>query len=261
MDGISNFRLWEAFLLPYDRLPAQYKEGTKVKVGFVVTGVEHKIENQTWVSNIRANMINVPSQETKPSGALIREKQERKLDITDTPELTGQLLEDAVKFVKSFEGLANAKPWTGGSPSYIRRPTRDTKVYAYKDTGGIPTIGWGSTYYDTAGKNKVKEGDVITVEDAEKLIRMEVGAKLKALQKKSKVQLTNGQAIAFLSLAYNCGDTGMTTSQAWQGIQSGRTDYQALAKTIVGFKVHDRKGNLLNGLIKRRKEEAQMFLA
>jgi lysozyme len=260
MDGISNFRLWEAFLLPYDRLPAQYKEGTKVKVGFVVTGVEHKIENQTWISNIRANMINVPSQETKASGALIREKQERKLEIGDTPELTGQLLEDAVKYVKGFEGLANAKPFNG-TISYVRKPTRDTKVYAYKDSGGVWTIGWGSCYYDTAGKNQVKEGDVITVEDAEKLIRMEVAAKLKALQKKSKVQLTNGQTIAFLSLAYNCGDSGMTECEAWRGLQRGRTDYEALAKTIVSFKLHDKKGNLVKGLIRRRKEEAQMFLA
>lgn len=69
LDGISGIKLYQAFILPLDRLPAQYKEGNATRIGFTIAGLSHTIENQQWVTSIRAMMINIPKQTGRVSGS------------------------------------------------------------------------------------------------------------------------------------------------------------------------------------------------
>jgi hypothetical protein len=69
LDGISGIKLYEAFILPLDRLPAQYKEGNSTRIGFTVAGLSHTIDNQQWVTTVRAMMINIPKQTGRVSGS------------------------------------------------------------------------------------------------------------------------------------------------------------------------------------------------
>jgi hypothetical protein len=68
LDGLSGIKLYQAFKLPIDRLPAQYKEGSKTRIGFTIAGISHAIDNQQWVTSIRAMMINIPAQKGRTSG-------------------------------------------------------------------------------------------------------------------------------------------------------------------------------------------------
>jgi len=74
MDGISTMKLREGFVIPADRLPSQYKNGSVVKVGFVISKLDHEISNNRWVTKVTAQMVNIPKQNTLNSGYTISQK-------------------------------------------------------------------------------------------------------------------------------------------------------------------------------------------
>ena len=84
-----------------------------------------------------------------------------------------------------------------------------TKIYAYPDSRGIPTIGWGATFYDgiTSGTKSVKLGDSITKENADKILANNIGI----LAEKYSIEIANWskmspqQQSAILSIGYNAG--------------------------------------------------------
>ena len=61
MDGIGGIPLFQAFTVPANRLPAQYLNKGKPRVGFTVAGLTHTIENNQWTTAIRGLMINLPN--------------------------------------------------------------------------------------------------------------------------------------------------------------------------------------------------------
>ena len=84
-----------------------------------------------------------------------------------------------------------------------------TKIYAYPDSRGIPTIGWGATFYDgiTSGTKSVKLGDSITKENADKILANNI----RILAEKYSKEIANWskmspqQQSAILSIGYNAG--------------------------------------------------------
>lgn len=83
MAGISNIITREGFVIPPDRLPAQYKVGNKVRVGFVIADLTQTIQGQTWNTTIRGQMVNLPgNQVAQKSGTYIITK-------TTTPTAIG----------------------------------------------------------------------------------------------------------------------------------------------------------------------------
>lgn len=61
-DGISGFSMGHAFLLPQEILPRTYAQTIKTGndesiIGFVVTGLTHTLSNNTWLTDVKANMI------------------------------------------------------------------------------------------------------------------------------------------------------------------------------------------------------------
>jgi GH24 family phage-related lysozyme (muramidase) len=88
--------------------------------------------------------------------------------------------------LKNIEGLSSLsknsndyiKP--GGTSSKSRTPwskvKSNTPIYSYLDSEGHPTIGWGSTFYDSVfnGNKKVKMGDVIDKSRADNVFKSQV---------------------------------------------------------------------------------------
>ena len=78
------------------------------------------------------------------------------------------------------------------------------ELKAYKRKGDVWTIGYGSTYYKN--NTRVKQGDVITKEQAEELLLYKIEKEyLPQLKSVVKVALTDNQQSALLSLLYNIG--------------------------------------------------------
>lgn len=60
MKGIGGIKIGQAFKIPDQFLPKRYKGN----VAFIVTGVEHSISSNRWVTNIKSQMIVTPSYTT-----------------------------------------------------------------------------------------------------------------------------------------------------------------------------------------------------
>lgn len=129
---------------------------------------------------------------------------------------------------------------------------------AYKDPGskdGLPiTIGWGSTS-DLFGR-PIKLGAVWSRETADAKFAQDLakfeGGVLHAL---NGAPTTQGQFDAMVSLAYNIGVGAFSKSTLVKKHVAG--DYTGAKAAFASWKYND--GRAMNGLIKRRAAEAEMY--
>lgn len=134
------------------------------------------------------------------------------------------------------------------------------KLTSYKDPGsknGLPiTCGWGTTVDENGGP--IPLGAVWTKEKADRLFARDL-AKVEAAVSKliGSTPTTQGQYDALCSLAYNigAGDGGLKTSTLLRMHNNG--DY-AGAKGQFGRWVYN-DGKKLNGLVRRRASEAELY--
>jgi len=123
------------------------------------------------------------------------------------------------------------------------------KLQAYLCPSGIPTIGMGNTFYKNG--SKIKLGDKITQQQAEELL-MDLLPQFEAIVNKNiKIDLTQYQFDALVSFVWNCGKSEtlfkLVNNQSKDLKQWWETHY-----TTGG-------GKVLQGLVNRRKAEAQLF--
>lgn len=124
---------------------------------------------------------------------------------------------------------------------------------AYLCPAKVPTIGWGSTMYDNG--EPVKIGDVISKDRAEELINYEVNhvaRKLNALE----LGLNQNQFDAIVSFVYNIGITAFRKSTILRLISANPNDVEIAVQ--FGRWVYG-GGKMLPGLIKRRKDEMELY--
>lgn len=139
-----------------------------------------------------------------------------------------------IEIIKKFEGL---------------------KLKAYKCPVGIPTIGYGATFY--ANKQFVKMGDVITKTQAEELLLMLVSDFAKKVDILVKgINLKQNQFDALVSFAYNVGPANLANSTLLKKLKVNPNDESIEDE----FKKWNKAGGeVLAGLTKRRNEEWELF--
>ena len=147
-----------------------------------------------------------------------------------------------IDIIKKFEGL---------------------KLKAYLCPSGIPTIGYGTTVYPD-GK-KVKLGDNITIQQANEYFAHHINNQIVPQLEKIPTwyKLNNNQKKAIISFAYNLGEYFYNSSnfnsisqllnqpELW----SNKTE----VKRVFGLYIKG-DGKILEGLVTRRKAEADLFL-
>jgi lysozyme len=137
---------------------------------------------------------------------------------------------EGIKLIKFFEGC---------------------RLSAYKCPAGIPTIGYGNTFYKD-GK-KVAIGDKITQQQAEELLA-DLLPKYEAIVNKNvKVPVNQNQFDALVSFTWNTGG-----SQTLFKMINDKKDINTIAQWL---KTHYTTGGgkVLQGLINRRNAEAELF--
>ena len=126
---------------------------------------------------------------------------------------------------------------------------RDT---AYLCPAGVWTIGYGHTH-------DVKEGDTISQDKAEALLREEVAAKYEPIVTANTegLELTQGQFDALVSFVYNVGAYNFETSHLLTYLKAG--DIDAAAAQFERW--NKAGGKVLDGLTARRAAERELFLS
>jgi lysozyme len=123
------------------------------------------------------------------------------------------------------------------------------KLTAYLCPANIVTIGYGNTFYKDG--SKIKLGDKITQQQAEDLL-MDLLPQFEAIVNKNiKIDLTQYQFDALVSFAWNCGKS----ETLFRLVNSKSKDLKEWWQThyTTGG------GKVLQGLVNRRKEEAEVF--
>lgn len=118
---------------------------------------------------------------------------------------------------------------------------------AYKDTGGVWTIGFGET-------KDVKPGETITPQRALIQLQNSIDVHAAGVSNCITVPLYQREFDAFVDLAYNVGVNAFCGSPIAKKANAG--DYTGACKAIEGWYVYDRAGHKLPGLVRRRHEES-----
>ena len=144
-----------------------------------------------------------------------------------TKSIIGVLLLISVDLIKDSEGF------------------RET---AYKCPAGKWTIGYGSTFYQD--KTPVQEGDIITRDEADKLLHWYCDTQIKY----PREDLDDDQKSALCSLIYNIGQRAFDKSKCKRAIVN--SDWQ---EAYNQWDWVTAKGKVLPGLVIRREKEKKLF--
>ena len=137
------------------------------------------------------------------------------------------------------------------------------RLEAYKDSAGVPTIGFGTIMYPD-GK-RVKMGDTITPVYADACLRWEVDNKTKSVAAfVSNVVLTQNQFDALVSFAYNLGVGALQKSTLLKKVIKDPNDTTIRDEFMKWNKVTDpvTKNKIpVRGLTRRRQAEADLYFS
>lgn len=126
------------------------------------------------------------------------------------------------------------------------------KLTAYKCSAGVNTIGFGNTYYKNG--NKVKIGDKITQDEANKLFLDLLPKYEKTVLDAIKVPLTQNQFDALVSFCWNCGSSKTLFKMINEKFSEMNIVNWWCTHYVLGG------GKVLNGLVRRRKAESVLFI-
>lgn len=142
-----------------------------------------------------------------------------------------QINEAGLKIVKGFESL---------------------ELTAYRCPAGKMTIGYGHVI--TTGEVFARR---ITTELAESVLRRDLSIAEQAVTRFVKVDITDNQFSALVSFTFNCGVEALRRSTLLRKLNAGDAAGASneFSKWIRGG------GRILNGLVRRRQAEQQLFLS
>lgn len=142
----------------------------------------------------------------------------------------------------SQAGLELIKKWEG------------LRLKAYKDVGGVWTIGYGHT--SAAGDPHVSRGMRITAERAEDILKHDLRRYESFVEQNVIVALNDCQFAALVSFCYNVGEQAFLRSNLLRKLNEG--DYACVPLELQKWnKVH---GVLVEGLSNRRCAEAGLWV-
>ena len=126
---------------------------------------------------------------------------------------------------------------------------------SYLCSAGVPTIGYGATYYHDG--SKVKLGQTITRDQANQLLKdhlKEFEGSVIGLLNTTKVN--QNQFDALVSFCFNLGAANLAKSQLLRFIKANPNDPKIAAEFA---KWNRAGGEVSTGLVRRRKKEAQLY--
>jgi lysozyme len=158
----------------------------------------------------------------------------------------------------SEAGIDLIKKWEGCHDVL----TNPGKITAYLCPASIPTIGFGSTRMldgrPVRYSDSVKDREVITMTEAEQLLAHEISEVCEpTIERLCRVPLAQCQYDALSSFIFNVGAGAFADSTLLRLLNLG--DYQGAADQLLRWITGG--GRILEGLVRRRREERAMFIS
>lgn len=138
-----------------------------------------------------------------------------------------KISEEGIALIKKFEGC---------------------KLEAYLDAVDVPTIAYGRT-------KDVKIGDICTQQQAEDWLEEELVEYAGYVEKAVTVPLEQNQFDALVSWTYNLGPSNLNRSTALKLLNM--SEYDGVPAQLKRW--NKAGGKVLDGLVRRREAEAEMF--
>lgn len=143
----------------------------------------------------------------------------------------------------SDKGLALIKSFEG----FSARP--------YLCPAGVPTIGYGATYYPD-GRRVTMQDRPVSESDASAMLRSMLASYEAGIARYVQVPLTQGQYDALVSFAYNLGLSALKSSTLLRLVNA--RDWRGAAAQFARW--NRAGGKVLPGLTRRREAERLLFL-
>jgi lysozyme len=129
------------------------------------------------------------------------------------------------------------------------------KLKAYLCPAGIPTIGYGNTYYPN-GKKVTLQDEPITQSIADKLLESLMPPYEKAVDSFCRDDINQNQFDALVSFAYNLGVGNLQKSTLIKKVNLNPIDVTIADEFL---KWNKSNGTVLKGLTTRRQAEADLY--
>jgi GH24 family phage-related lysozyme (muramidase) len=217
-----------------------------------ITVVE-TVESATWVTSNGDPVVDRNGDPVK-SGSPPVKKVSPPNPLIKKPTSALKPSEDCFNSIREEEAFSSI---VEGKNKFIRidkfnKLADNSTIYPYKDTKGIWTIGWGSTYLKNGTSVPVTESTRLTKSEADALMKDTVNNFFgPQIQKKLRAPVTQSMFDALVSMAYNSGVAGMTSSAVFSAVNSG--NYEEAAGLINVFKTNG------GSLSARRSRERALF--
>jgi lysozyme len=127
------------------------------------------------------------------------------------------------------------------------------RAIAYICPAGVPTIGYGTTRINGS---RVKEGMKITSDEAEVFLEQDLKVFEDAINHNVLVEINQNQFDALVSFVYNVGIANFKKSTLLKKLNKG--DYEEASNQLLRWTRAG--GKVLNGLVRRREAEKELFL-
>lgn len=125
----------------------------------------------------------------------------------------------------------------------------------YLCSAGVPTIGYGSTYYEDGTKVTIKDAS-ITEQRATTLLKNLVSSYEKSVDSFTRDDVTQYQFDALVCFAYNVGVSALKSSTLLKLVNTNPADPEIRTQFMRWNKAN---GKALKGLTRRREAEANLY--
>ena len=139
-----------------------------------------------------------------------------------------------IELIKKFEGFS-AKP--------------------YLCPAKVVTIGYGNTFYADGTKVKLTDAPINELQAVE-LLKQTLGQYEKAVDSYCRDDINQNQFDALVDFAYNCGNGNLKSSTLLKKVNANPND---LTIGLEFAKWNKGGGKILNGLVKRRAAESELY--
>ena len=139
-----------------------------------------------------------------------------------------------IELIKKFEGFS-AKP--------------------YLCPAKVVTIGYGNTFYADGTKVKLTDAPINETQAVE-LLKQTLGQYEKAVDSYCRDDINQNQFDALVDFAYNCGNGNLKSSTLLKKVNANPND---LTIGLEFAKWNKGGGKILNGLVKRRAAESELY--